>query len=72
MRTPIIDELYSSQSIATKASATSRDLLPERNNSFNLGVSQEFYDVWSSGGYSHYLGIRFLQSRYRSRHPTIW
>ncbi|MGL4091885.1 TonB-dependent receptor domain-containing protein [Agrobacterium cavarae] len=49
IRTPIIDELYSSQSIATKASATSRDLLPERNNSFNVGVSQEFYDVWSSG-----------------------
>ncbi len=49
MRAPVIDELYSSQSVASTASATSRNLEVERNNNFNLGVSQQFDDVFTSG-----------------------
>lgn len=49
MRAPVIDELYSSQSLATTASGTSRNLKVERNNNFNLGVSQRFDDVFQNG-----------------------
>lgn len=49
MRAPIIDEIYSSQSAGTKASATSRDLNSERNNNFNVGVSQRFDDLFLAG-----------------------
>jgi hemoglobin/transferrin/lactoferrin receptor protein len=42
MRVPVIDELYSSQSASTKASATSRDLEVERNNTINIGLSRQF------------------------------
>nr|MDX8305644.1 TonB-dependent receptor [Agrobacterium rosae] len=49
MRAPIIDEIYSSQSSATKASATSRDLSSERNNNFNIGISQQFDDLFLAG-----------------------
>ncbi|WP_411034107.1 TonB-dependent receptor domain-containing protein [Shinella sp. BYT-45] len=49
MRAPVIDEIYSSQSALTSASATSRGLKAERNNNISLGVSQQFDDVLRNG-----------------------
>ncbi|MBD9523024.1 TonB-dependent hemoglobin/transferrin/lactoferrin family receptor [Ensifer sp. ENS06] len=45
MRVPNIDEIYSTQSVLTKASGTSRDLEVERNSTFNIGVDLSFNDV---------------------------
>jgi hemoglobin/transferrin/lactoferrin receptor protein len=49
MRAPNIDEIYSTQSIATTASGTSRGLGIERNNTINLGIDVNFDDVFLSG-----------------------
>lgn len=49
MRTPNVDEIYSTQSADTKASKTSRNLDVERNNNVNVGISQMFDDVLSDG-----------------------
>lgn len=49
MRTPNIDEIYSTQSADTKASKTSRNLDVERNNNINVGINQMFDDVLSDG-----------------------
>jgi hemoglobin/transferrin/lactoferrin receptor protein len=49
MRTPNIDEIYSTQSVDTKASKTSRDLDVERNNNVNIGINQMFDDLLSDG-----------------------
>ncbi|OCP15982.1 TonB-dependent receptor [Ensifer sp. LC54] len=49
MRVPNIDEIYSTQSLQTKASGTSRDLEVERNSTFNIGVDMSFNDVLTTG-----------------------
>ncbi|CDZ27884.1 Outer membrane heme receptor ShuA [Neorhizobium galegae bv. officinalis] len=49
MRAPNIDEIYSTQSAATSASGTSRDLDIERNNTINIGADFNFDDVFLSG-----------------------
>jgi hemoglobin/transferrin/lactoferrin receptor protein len=49
MRAPNLDEIYSNQSVATTAAATSRGLSIERNNTINLGVDVNFDDVFFSG-----------------------
>lgn len=48
MRSPNIDELYSTQRTET-APATSRNLHVERNNTINLGADFSFDDVLTSG-----------------------
>lgn len=49
MRTPNIDEIYSTQSATSKNSRTSRNLDVERNNNVNVGIAQMFNDVLSEG-----------------------
>ena len=48
MRTPNIDELYSTQSASTYMPATSRDLKVERNNNFQIGIETIHDQVFTS------------------------
>jgi hemoglobin/transferrin/lactoferrin receptor protein len=49
MRAPNLDEIYSTQSISSKASQTARNLEAERNNNFNIGITQIFDNVIEEG-----------------------
>ena len=49
MRAPNIDEIYSTQSIQTKASGTSRNLKVERNNTINIGADTALNNLFTDG-----------------------
>ena len=49
MRAPNIDEIYSTQSIQTKTSGTSRDLNVERNNTINIGADTAINSLFNDG-----------------------
>lgn len=49
MRAPNIDEIYSTQSIQTKASGTSRSLKVERNNTINIGADTTLNSLFTDG-----------------------